>query len=287
MNTAPTAIRHPQFSGLVHFQREFRPPGDEASTAHTVALMAQYVREDSRSPLVRRAALAATHGRPTPREQLDGVFRWVKARVRFQLDEITAAGVADDPASAELLIRPVDLLTMPVPAGDCDDFAMLSAALLRSLGFETRFRTVAASASAPDSYSHVYTLARANGEWVALDCSHGPHLGWEVPPAGKTKTWSVDTMHESGGLGAIDWGSILKSGIDAGATIAKSRWGQPPAGTYQQDGDRILYRAPEGSNQLAFPGIGVNVGPGGGGSALLLLGGAALLVLLIVLKGQR
>lgn len=49
-------------------------------------------------------------------------------------------------------------------------------------------------------------------------------------------------------LGAIDWGSLVQTGVEAGAKIATARYGQPPEGTYIQQGNNVLYRQPAGAS---------------------------------------
>lgn len=275
-------VSHPQFAGGQARASVLPAPNDdEEATAQTIALMAQYAREDSLSPIVREAAFdaARTAGDNSIDALLQSVFTWIQSRIRFQLDSVTAAPVAADPEQTEVLIRPVDLLTMPRPAEDCDGYSMLCAAVLRALGINSSFRTVAADASAPDRYTHVYVVAHTPGGDVAMDTSHGDRPGWEVRPVGKTRTWRLDNVQTQ--LGAIDWGELLKIGAQTGAEIAKNRFGQPPPGTYIQKGDQVFFRQPEGASSFAFPGAALNVGPTGNtGTLLLIVAVVAGLVLL-------
>lgn len=270
-------LRHPQFRGPVNATIYRTPDDDEAATGQTIALMAHYVRQDSQSPIVRRAAAeaaAAAKGN-TVADQAAAVWEWIRAHVRFLPDSVPAAHITKQPELSELLIRPVDLLTMPEPAGDCDDQSMLCAAMLRALGVETGFRTVAADAAQPQFYSHVYVVAYSPSGEIPLDCSHGPRPGWEVQPAGKVRTWRIEQMKT---LGAIDWGQLLQIGAQTGAEIAKARFGQPPAGTYIQDQNKVIYRQPEGSGPFTFPGVGLQVGSGSSSSLLLIVGAVILLL---------
>lgn len=276
-------VDHPQFAGgRARMTISGLPPGDEAATAVTIAHMAQYAKEDSLSPIIRRAAAEATQDASSrnTQELCAGVFRWIQRRVRFQNDEQTAAPIWAQPSSTEVLIRPLDLLTMPQPAGDCDDFSMLCASMLRALGIETSFKTVAADPAAPATYTHVYVIAHTPAGDVAVDTSHGTHPGWEVESAGKTRTWKVeDAMNQLGALPS--WATdLIKIGGQTGAQIAQARYGQPPQGTYIQQGGNVLYRQPDNATALAFPGVGVNLGTGtGSGWLLLILGLGALLLI--------
>jgi hypothetical protein len=184
---------HPAFSGPVQYLIEDRPAGadDEENTAQTIARMAQYAREDSRNQIVRRAADAATR-RTRTRDLASAVHAWIRSHVSFVEDAQLAQGLTDAPDDAEVLIRPIDLLTMPNPVGDCDDFAMLAASMLRALGIEASFKTVEADPQSPGLYSHVYTVAHLPDGPLPLDCSHGPYPGWEIAPTGKARLWPVE-----------------------------------------------------------------------------------------------
>lgn len=120
-----------------------QPAGDEAATAHTVGAMFQLASEDSAAPIIQAAADVATAGARNEAEALQGIFDWVKARLYFR-EDADAAQLAGLPDEAEVLIRPVDILRMSTPAGDCDDFATLTAALLHAANIEPAFQTIAA-----------------------------------------------------------------------------------------------------------------------------------------------
>jgi hypothetical protein len=66
--------------------------------------------------------------------------------------------------------------------GDCDDAAVLFAALAESAGYPTRF---VVQGPAGDLFRHVVIEVQAGGRWLAVDPSQGVHgLGW-TPPAGR------------------------------------------------------------------------------------------------------
>lgn len=91
------------------------------------------------------------------------------------------------------------------------------------------------------------------------------------------------TARELGNLGLADWAiQTIQDSIRAAADILKARYGQPPPGTYIQQGDKIIWRQPAGAGPLVFPGIGV----GASGiplSWLIILAG----LLIIVLAARR
>lgn len=285
-------LAHPGWDTPVRVASEERPMegDDESITAQTIGRMAQFVVVDSRSEIVRRAAAEAAAHASTPMELLAAIHAWIRSRVRFQEDAVTAAPFAEDPDQAEVLIRPVDLLTMPNAAGDCDDFTMLAAAMLRALGIDSEFVTVAADAAMPQIYTHVYLRALVQPSPVPMDCSHGPQPGWEVSPKGKRRYWPIkeSAMEATHTMGAIDWGRILETTVNAGTNIAQARYGQPniAPGTYVQNQDGVMFRQQPGAGAFTFPGAGINIGTPavGGNSGGLLLLVAVGLVLVLALK---
>lgn len=272
-----------ELGGRVRYQTIERAEGDEAGTEQTINLMRRLASDDALTPQIQAAAAIATHGARTEREAAQGIFNYMKARVRFR-DDATAArplsGVLE-PEDAEILIRPVDLLQMERPQGDCDDFAMSTAALLIAAGIRPQFVTIAAD-PASANYSHVFTRAHLPGGPIAMDTSHGRYMGWQARPTGKSKTWEFADMRQPS-LGAIDWGKIVEIGANAGAQIATKRYAQAPVGTYSQGADgSINFRQPANASALTFPGVNV-----GGSSTLLLVGGAAVLLFAFMAMGGR
>lgn len=287
---AATLPYHPDFSGPVRVLEIERPQpeDDESTTAQTVAMMAHLVREDSSNPIVRRAAYSAIAAAPSNaddetnrRAVVAAVHQWIRDRVMF-VEDSTLAGFSDDPAGAEVLVRPIDLLTMPQPKGDCDDFSMLAAAMLRALGFQCAFRTVAAEKGNPN-YSHVYAVVMLPSGAMPIDASHGPYAGWEAQAQGKKRDWPIEGPDEEpmqrtvSGLG-VDYTSIIDTGINDAAKILGTRYAVPQLneGQYIQQGNSVLYQAPAGSSGI------VPLTTSAGGSSMLLLLGIGVVVLLLI-----
>lgn len=192
---------HPQFLGPVHAVVTPLPDDSDAATNITVQWMAEKAAVDSSSELVHAAMRDAVSGGGA--DSFPGLCRavhsWVRSHVRFIPDRVPAAG-AGQPADTEVLIRPVDLLRMPEPAGDCDCISMLVAAMLlaaraalRLRDLELYFVAVGADGWRPREFSHVYVYAIAHGVVMPIDASHGPVAGWEVQNRfGKKRVWSVD-----------------------------------------------------------------------------------------------
>jgi transglutaminase-like putative cysteine protease len=111
------------------------------------------------NPEIRRAALQIVQNVASRDQQgeISTILQWVKANIKFRGEY------------KETVQTP--LVTLQLHAGDCDDQSTLMAALLGSLGYKCRFRTVAADPTAPYAFSHVFTevFQRKTGAWISLD----------------------------------------------------------------------------------------------------------------------
>lgn len=186
-------LETPQGSIPLRYSVERVPEDSDGQVIATIRKMNEYVCADCKSPsIVYDAQLALSLN---PNDPFDSIHRFVHSRFRFRNDEEIAqpyewmlpkAGQQGD-YFVETLKRPVDVSTefaltgQPVE-GDCDDFSMYCAALLKALGVECAFATVGANAKEPSVYSHVYVVAHVQGQRIPMDCSHGKYAGWEVYP---------------------------------------------------------------------------------------------------------
>lgn len=167
----------------------------DTQVAQVIGMMRRLAVEDGDAPSIKDAAhqIVAQYGEP-----LSGVHRYVSGLMGFTADENTAAPLQPsfrDPI-VETLVRPVDVLTSATQCGDCDDFTMFGASLLRALDIPCAFVTVAADPQAPDIFSHVYlaaypTTGPYRGTRVPMDCSHGPQVGWETQMQFRRAEWPV------------------------------------------------------------------------------------------------
>lgn len=290
----------------ISIQRVSAPTDSDSQTADTVGKMSAVVAQSVHHPLVQRAAREALAYARTPEEKAASIFAWVKGHVRFR----------NDPQQDELLIEPPLLLSMSAPAGDCDDFSMLTASLLQIAGVPWEFVTVAADPSDPSRFSHIYLRAAVQNpinpvgnEGTAMDTSHGQFVGWEAQdhgpvfrklnwprPAGAVLHGLGDTYDYGGEYGApvgvpdvavsapgFNWSSVIPGIFSTAEKAILNTVGAPAAGTYVQTG-------PSGTvYSRSAPGLSINPPFGittasGGVSTWVLLGGAAI-VLLLVLKG--
>lgn len=180
-NDTPQPVHHPVLGRLNYSTTTIREDPD-GQVEDTIALMRAYVIEDVGSEEIGEAVREALGERRPGDGEVEAVWRWIRARVKFVLDRDTAAPFGSSDV-VEVLIRPRDMVTLGgVARGDCDDFVMLGAAMLMRLGLGVRFVTVAADRRDTGRYSHVYLRVRTgDGQWVAFDSSHGKQVGWEAP----------------------------------------------------------------------------------------------------------
>src|SRR5271157_3497522 len=118
---------------------EYIPDGD-AGVAATIGKMTGLLNgpQGIRSLTVRRAVADAVRGVDRGMPEIDAVFYWVKDNIEFRGEW------------GETLQSPEATINLGI--GDCDDQSMLAAAMLNSLGYETRFKTIALKYS-PDELS--------------------------------------------------------------------------------------------------------------------------------------
>jgi transglutaminase-like putative cysteine protease len=154
------------------------PDGDPQQTVAAVHVMRQLAIAGEMSPLVREQAAFIVAG--LGRDQLTmagAIAGWVEQHTRFLYDPLHFE--AFTPADQTIAIIDARGLAQM----DCDDVAILTAALGLSVGLRARF--VVVSFYAPDApYEHVWAeLSDSAGlSWVPSDPSR-PVLG--LPPLGR------------------------------------------------------------------------------------------------------
>lgn len=137
-------------------------------TRQTLRLMSRLSREGKTHPAVReKAADLVMHipGQEFTSEARE-LFHFVRDCVRYLRDVNGVETVASPDVVLEQLY------------GDCDDQAVLLAAMLESIGHPARF---AAVGYAPGEFEHVYVETRIGDKWIALDPTvPGAAMGWSV-----------------------------------------------------------------------------------------------------------
>lgn len=187
---------HPQI-----FSRTI-PDGD-AGITQTIRWMKALVAGPGgvRSPEVRQAALEAARGTERGMQEIDAVLDWIKQHIEFRGEY------------GETLQEP--RWTLMYGAGDCDCQTMLADAMLRSLGYMTRYRTVAMR-SDPQPLTHVYleVQEKQTGQWLSVDPTVArAWAGWQ--PEGVARSYSYGTMRPKAESGVLS--GLLKTGAALGA----------------------------------------------------------------------
>jgi hypothetical protein len=139
-----------------------------------------------RSWVVQRAAADAVRGTERGNPEIDSIFNWVKDNIEFRGE---AGEVLQSPEA-----------TINLGMGDCDCQALLIAALARSRGYQTDFRTVAMRGSEGD-YSHVYALVqdKYTGDWIPMDTTvERAYPGWEPDYIARAQDYGAAS--KNGGL---------------------------------------------------------------------------------------
>jgi hypothetical protein len=194
----------------------------------------EYANEGALNPQIRALALSIVAGL-APKDkwaQANAIFQWVKSNIEFR-------GEVD-----ELLQSPVK--TVKLRAGDCDDHSSLLAALLMAIGFQVRFKTVAADKSQPQQFTHVYAEVNIPGRgWVPADTTVAQSvLGWRPLNVTRQKHWGalgslasqIDRTLGEGGdnfnsLPSVPTSQIVADAVDplAQALANLIQFGQVPA----------------------------------------------------------
>jgi transglutaminase-like putative cysteine protease len=156
-------------------------PDGDAGVSRTISWMKALVHGPggARHIMVRQAALEAARGTERGQDEINSVLGWVKDHIEFRGE------------LGETLQEPA--WTLQLGAGDCDCQSMLAAAMLSSLGYETRFRTIAL-ADSPGELSHVYPEVkdRRSGQWISLDSTVARSWpGWQPEEIARAVDYSA------------------------------------------------------------------------------------------------
>jgi Transglutaminase-like superfamily len=164
----------------------------DGGVADTIAKMKALVSgpQGIRSFTVRQYALDAVRGVERGQHEIDSIFDHVKRDIEFRGE------------AGEYLQSPE--ATIQLGAGDCDCISVLQAALLQSVGYQTRFKTIALPGSA-DELSHVYLEVwdKRIGDWFPLDPTvERAYPGWEPETIARSESYTSNSHDGLLALGA-------------------------------------------------------------------------------------
>jgi len=160
------------------------------STAQTVALMAEQIRQCAQDPVVQAAAHSAllkySQGRAGAYAACWAIWWSIRHTLKFTSDDSLLRHIpTPNPPELELLVSPSVMVRARSPQGDCDDFTMLMCCFLQCLGVPWEIVTVAADPGDSQRWSHVYAVATLeDGRRMPMDAAppDAKYPGWEVPP---------------------------------------------------------------------------------------------------------
>lgn len=158
---------HPTTLGLI--------PEGSAGTKQTLGIMRRIVRRYKRYPPLRELALDIIDGLDgfNGRKNFSGQVKRLQNYVRNTIQYVR------DVTDVETVQTPD--YTLKKRAGDCDDQAVLLAALLESIGHPTRFVAIKTSPIGP--YVHVYTETKIGARWVPVETTEAWPMGKPPPQA--------------------------------------------------------------------------------------------------------
>lgn len=158
-----------------------RIPGGDAGTLATLGHMRRLANRGVRDPLTVRVTGTIISGvLRNPAVHAANLRAWIARRFRFRRD----------PHGVELVREVREMLTDAlrdgVATGDCDDAAVLAAAMGKAVGLKARYVALAFGASGAP-FRHVYTELWNGRAWVEVDVTRPMQ---RIPPA--TRQLAVD-----------------------------------------------------------------------------------------------
>lgn len=135
-------------------------------TAETIGIMIGMANRAARHPSIIEISNMLKQGCYSISDYGRRVWLYTRAHIRYQ------------PEDDEQLFDPVLVLGGQIPFGDCDDFAMADASLLKAAGVKCWFITDKAHPVNKNQYTHVYVgLEDEYGRMFICDSSQGPVYG--------------------------------------------------------------------------------------------------------------
>ena len=139
-----------------------------ASLSDVQREMARMLGEGITDPTVRRLAEQATWNTA---DSIGAVFDFVQATFPY----------SPDPFGLELFIHPrriaQDYYSGRTRMGDCDDLALLTGAMLGSLGYQVRIALVDLHGQGID---HALAQVKTPLDWLSIDAASQKPMGWQV-----------------------------------------------------------------------------------------------------------
>ena len=144
-------------------------PDGTAGIVATLRVMVQWARMYSTDATIHNLAssIVANLQDKNYYDQAAAVQDFVKRQISYMRDT----------ATAEALQTPI--VTLQRGMGDCDDQALLVAALLLAIGHPVRFFVIAQDY--PGNYCHVLTQTKIGTGWYGVETTEDAPFGWTPP----------------------------------------------------------------------------------------------------------
>ena len=161
MQTLTVAQNAPQSQPLPSVTTLPLSEGD-AGTVETLQHMCRLIDEGAKDPEINRTAIAIVHAAGVKQFDFEGerraIYAWIRKNIRFFRD---IDGKETLRSSRE---------TLATRGGDCDDYTILTCALLKTIGQRVRIVTISSHGQAPEVFSHVFPEVRnERGRWIPMD----------------------------------------------------------------------------------------------------------------------
>ena len=155
------------------------------ATYESVEVIKKLIDEGKKDLVIRTLAEKITQYIPPKdyKREVKAIYNFVVRRLRY----------TKDIHRVETVHRARDLLRRHKKAADCDDFVILTGALLQSIGHPVRIVIIGNNYKDKEDYSHIYIQTKIGDKWVALDGSvPGAKVGWETPRYATKKIINLD-----------------------------------------------------------------------------------------------
>lgn len=155
------------------------------ATYESVEVIKKLIKEGRKDYVIRRTAEKIVQYIPAKdyMKEVKAIYNFVVRRLRY----------TKDINQVETVHRARDLLRWHRKSADCDDFVILTGALLESIGHPVRMVIIGNNSYNTQDFSHIYMQVQVKDKWISLDGSvTGAAVGWEAPKYATKKIITLD-----------------------------------------------------------------------------------------------
>lgn len=155
------------------------------ATYESVDVIKNLIKQGRKDYIIRRTAEKIIQYIPAKdyMKEVKAIYNFVTHRLRY----------TKDINQVETVHRARDLLRWHKKAADCDDFVILTGALLESIGHPVRLVIIGNNNYNKEDFSHIYLQVQVKDKWISLDGSvTNAAVGWEAPKFATKKVITLD-----------------------------------------------------------------------------------------------